>query len=109
MYVLATERALQKLQIYGFAEPIDVRVEGLPEGVIFECPRSEKDGETSKKVTLKISGSTTELFQGAIRIVAESTESKQVQPVTFTTADKSLVTEFWLTVPTPLAPVETSP
>jgi len=94
---------------HGFAEPIDVRVEGLPEGVIFECPRSEKDGETSKKVTLKISGSTTELFQGAIRIVAESTESKQVQPVTFTTADKSLVTEFWLTVPTPLAPVETSP
>lgn len=84
---------------HGFAEPIDVRVEGLPEGLTFECPRSEKDGETSKKVTLKISGSTPEPFQGAIRIVAESTESKQAQSATFTTADQSLVTEFWLTVP----------
>ena len=94
---------------HGFVEPIDVRVEGLPEGVTFECPRSEKDGETSKKVTLKISGSTAELFQGAIRIVAESTESKQAQAATFATADKSLVSEFWLTVPKPPAPAEASP
>ena len=94
---------------HGFAEPIDVRVDGLPEGVTFECPRSEKDGETSKKVTLKISGSTTELFQGAIRIVAESTESKRTQAATFATADQTLVTEFWLTVPTQPAPADANP
>lgn len=94
---------------HSFAEPIDVRVEGLPEGVTFECPRSEKDGETSKKVTLKISGSTTEPFQGAIRIVAESTESKRVQAATFATADQSPVAEFWLTIPKPPAPAEASP
>lgn len=88
---------------HGFVEPIDVRVEGLPEGVTFECPRSDKDGETSKKVTLKITGAAKELFQGEIRIVAESTESKRVQPATFTTADKSLATEFWLTVQAPAA------
>ena len=90
-------------------EPIDVRVEGLPEGVTFECPRSEKDGETSKKVTLKLSGSTTEPFQGVIRIVAESTESKRMQAATFATADQTLITDFWLTVPKPPAPVEASP
>ncbi len=94
---------------HGFVEPIDLRVEGLPEGVTFECPRSEKDGETSKKVTLKISGSTTELFQGAIRIVAESTESKRTQAATFATADQTLVTDFWLTVPKLPASAEASP
>ncbi len=88
---------------HGFVEPIDVRVEGLPEGVTFECPRSEKDGETSKKVTLKITGPAKELFQGEIRIVVESIESKRVQPVVFATADKSLINDFWLTVPTPAA------
>jgi hypothetical protein len=94
---------------HGFVEPIDVRVEGLPEGVTFECSRSEKDGETSKKVTLKISGATAEPFQGAIRIVTESTESKRVQAATFATADQSLVTEFWFTVPTQPVPAEASP
>ena len=84
---------------HGFAEPVDVRVAGLPDGVAFECPRSEKDGETAKSVTLKISGSATEAFQGPIRIVAESAETKHVQPVTFTTADNAQVAEYWLTVP----------
>lgn len=84
---------------HSFAEPVDVRVEGLPDGVTFECPRSEKEGETAKSVTLKISGSATHAFQGPIRIVAESTESKHVEPVTFTTADETHVAEYWLTVP----------
>jgi hypothetical protein len=84
---------------HGFAEPVDLRVEGLPEGVVLECPRSEKDGETSKAVTLKLSGSTTEPFQGPIRIVAESVESKRSQPVAFTAADNALITEYWLTAP----------
>ena len=84
---------------HGFSEPMDVRVEGLPDGMTFECPRSEKDGATSTSVILKISGSTTEPFQGPIRIVAESAESKDLQPVTFTTADETQVSEYWLTVP----------
>ena len=84
---------------HGFAEPVDVRVEGLPVGLAFECPRSEKDGETAKSVTLKITGTTTEAFQGPIRIVAEAAESKHLQPVTFTTADETQIAEYWLTVP----------
>jgi len=84
---------------HGFVEAVDVRVEGLPDGVAFECSRSEKDGATAKSVTLKISGSATEAFQGPIRILAESAESKIVQPVTFSTADETLIAEYWLTFP----------
>ncbi len=84
---------------HGFVEPIDVRIEGLPEGLAFECARSEKDGETSKKVTLKISGSTAEPFQGEIRILAESAETKRSKSVNFTTADETQIAEYWLTVP----------
>ncbi|MCA9011281.1 MAG: PPC domain-containing protein [Planctomycetaceae bacterium] len=84
---------------HGYSEPVDVRVEGLPEGLAFECPRSEKDGETSKAVTVKISGTATAAFQGPLRIVSESSESKQLQPVTFTTADGGSIAEYWLTAP----------
>lgn len=84
---------------HGFSEPLEIRVEGLPDGVTFECPRSEKDGETAKVVTLKISGQSAEAFQGPIRIVAESAESKHLQPVTFTTPDETQIAEYWLTVP----------
>jgi hypothetical protein len=83
---------------HGYSEPVDIRVEGLPDGVVFECPRSEKDGATSKAVTIKISGATTEAFQGPIRIVAESAEPKLSQPAIFTTADEASVAEYWLTV-----------
>ncbi|MDA1232055.1 MAG: hypothetical protein O2856_14875, partial [Planctomycetota bacterium] len=84
---------------HGFAEPIDVKIEGLPDGVTFECPRSEKDGDTSKTVTLKISGSTAEPFQGPVRIIAESAESKRSLAVVFTTADQAETGDYWLTVP----------
>ena len=84
---------------HGFAEPVDIRVEGLPAGVTFECLRSEKDGETAKSVILKISGTAAAAFQGPIRIVAESAESKHMQPVTFLTPDKTQIAEYWLTVP----------
>lgn len=84
---------------HGFAETVDLRVEGLPDGLTFECPRSEKDGESAKSVTLKITGTTVEAFQGPIRIVAEAADSKHLQPVTFTTADETQFAEYWLTVP----------
>ncbi len=86
---------------HGFTEPIDIRVEGLPEGVVFECPRSEKDGDSSKSIKLKISGTTAEFFQGPIRIVAQAMESERTLPVQFSTDDNSPVGEYWLTVPKP--------
>jgi len=91
---------------HGFAEPVDFRVEGLPEGITAECPRSEKDGDSAKAVTLKLSGTVTELFQGPIRISAESADSKLQQSVSARLGDRSTVTEFWLTIPATVAAPE---
>jgi hypothetical protein len=94
---------------HGFAEPVDFRVEGLPEGICAECPRSEKDGDSSKAVTLKLSGTVAELFQGPVRVIAESVDSKQQQPVSSSLADGSTVTELWLTIPATMpAPATTA-
>ena len=83
---------------HGFAEAIEFRLEGLPEGVTVECQRSEKDGESSKAVILKLTVSEPVASQGSIRITAESVESKLKQPATFETADGSLIREVWLNV-----------
>ena len=82
----------------GFAEAIDFRIEGLSEGVTVECPRSEKDGESSKAVILKLTVSEPVASQGPIRVTTETVDSKMQQPVTFETPNGSLIREFWLTV-----------
>ena len=82
----------------GFAEPLDFRVEGLPEGVTAECPRSEKDGESSKAITLKLSGLAKQSFQGVVRIVTESADTKLQRFGSLTTADRRVISELWLTV-----------
>ncbi len=88
----------------GFVEPIDFRVEGLPEGVTAECPRSEKDGDSSKAVTIKLSGVAKQTFQGAIKIVAESADSKLLRLGSLTTADRKPISELWLTAIAPEVP-----
>jgi len=88
----------------GFVEPIDFRVEGLPEGITAECPRSEKDGDSSKAVTMKLSGAAKQTFQGAIKIVAESADSKLLRLGSLTTADRKPISELWLTAIAPEAP-----
>lgn len=89
---------------HGFAEAVDFAVSGLPEGVTAECPRSEKDGDSSKAVTLKLSGTVKELFQGSIRIIGESVDSKQAQTISGSVADGSLVNELYLTIPVTVEP-----
>ena len=90
----------------GFVEPVDFRVEGLPEGITAECPRSEKDGDSSKAVTIKLSGVAKQTFQGMIKVVAESADSKQQRFGSLTTADRKPISELWLTAiaPEPPAP-----
>ena len=84
---------------HGFAEAVDFRFEGLPDGITAECPRSEKDGESSKAITLKVSGATKEAFQGPVKVVAESVDTKQRQSISFRTTDGITVDQVWLTVP----------
>ncbi len=88
----------------GFVEPIDFRVEGLPEGVTAECPRSEKDGDSSMAVTIKLSGVAKQTFQGTIKIVAESADSKLLRLGSLTTADRKPISALWLTAIAPEAP-----
>lgn len=56
----------------GFDEPIDVTIEGLPQGVTSATVVSEPKGDSSKKVTLKLERGKVESFSGPIRIVATS-------------------------------------
>jgi hypothetical protein len=99
---------------HGFSEPVDFRFEGLPEGITAECQRSEKDGDSSKAVTLKLSGTLPQGFQGVVKILGESVESKLVQPAAFAAADGTSIGELWLTIPAtapaePAAPAEPEP
>ncbi len=84
----------------GFAERIAVRIEGLPEGVACEPMHSEKDGNSAKEVTLKITrGEAAQAFSGPITIVCNPEESEQTltaaSPIQNSTATTSSI---WLTV-----------
>lgn len=83
----------------GFAEVLSFRVEGLPEGLSAECPVSAKDGDSSKAVTLRISGRVSQPWSGEFRIVAETDQSQRLLPVTWTAPDRTTKTSFWLTAP----------
>ncbi len=84
----------------GFTEKIAVTVEGLPEGVACELVHSEKEGDSAKSATLKITrGETVAAFSGTVTIVCTSEESKQTitaaSPIQNSTATTS---SLWLTV-----------
>ncbi|MFO1001818.1 MAG: PPC domain-containing protein [Planctomycetaceae bacterium] len=90
----------------GFAEAIDFRIEGLPEGLTAECPQSAKDGDSSKAVTIKVSGTARASFSGVIKIIAESADTKVRQPASLSLADRTVVSQLWLTAVAPEAPAE---
>jgi len=97
----------------GYAEVLDLRVEGLPEGITAECPQSGKDGETSKAVTVKLSGRPADpaAWSGRIRIFAtpaaaaapaaavEPMPAPVSFPVNWEASDGTVVPELWLTIP----------
>jgi hypothetical protein len=102
----------------GYAEVLDLRIEGLPEGITAECPQSGKDGESSKAVTLKLSGRPADpaAWSGPIRIFAtpaaaaapvppaavasEPAPAPPVSlPVNWEAPDGTVVPELWLTIP----------
>jgi hypothetical protein len=61
----------------GFAGVIDFQVEGLPEGIVAETARSEKEGDSAKTVTLKLTGAPAAGFSGPLRIRAVSPDGPQ--------------------------------
>jgi hypothetical protein len=90
----------------GFAEAIDFKIEGLPEGLTAEYPRSEKEGDSSRAVTIKVSGTAKASFSGAIKIIAESVDTKVQKPATLSLADRTVVSQLWLTAVAPEAPAD---
>lgn len=82
----------------GFAEPLTFRIDGLPDGVTAELPRSEKDGDSSKAVTLKLTSAQPVAWSGTLRVTATSTDSSRSHAVTWKAPDGSDLEEFWLTV-----------
>jgi hypothetical protein len=91
----------------GYAEPLDFRVEGLPEGVTAECPQSAKDGDSSKAITIKLNGRPAGLSQwaGPIQILAAPPAAANQAPlaapvpVEYSAPDGTLIRSFWLTIP----------
>jgi hypothetical protein len=90
------------LRSNGFAGEVEVRVEGLPEGVTATPARSLASGPSAKTVTLQLSGNAVS-FSGSVRLVGKAGPSDSEKAARFalptfgdTTAD------LWLTVlPTP--------
>jgi hypothetical protein len=97
----------------GYVEPLDFRVEGLPEGVAAECPQSAKDGDSSKAVTIKLSGRPAGFGQwaGPIQILAsppaaaDQAPAAAPVPVEYSAPDGTPIRSFWLTIP----PIQAAP
>jgi len=101
----------------GYSEVLDLRVEGLPEGITAECPQSAKDGDSSKTVTMKLSGRPADpaAWSGPIRILAApalpaadpAAAAAPVAPVSgpvspeanWEAPDGTRIATLWLTVP----------
>ena len=85
----------------GFSLPIDLSVEGLPEGLVVPDARSEPKGDSAAKVTLEIP---TGSFRGAIRIRGVAQDEKPPMARWTREASAALVGEdlsthsLWLTL-----------
>ena len=77
----------------GFALPLTIAVEGLPEGVTADAVVSEPSGDSSKTVKLVLKSTRTERWAGPIRIVGKADGDSQPQRAART---KSPVNEEWL-------------
>ena len=85
----------------GFLVPLDFRVEGLPEGLVSEPTRSEKDGDSAKAVTLKISGATAQGFHGPVKILAAPASGSMAPRAVTSAVPGTLIgtDRIWLTIP----------
>jgi hypothetical protein len=94
----------------GFEEEIEVRLEGLPEGLETAAVVSEGKGDSSKKVTLKIERGSAQSFAGPVTIAGTSSgDSKLTASAKIAVAGTSrLSNQLWLTIPAkPAAPEKT--
>ena len=81
----------------GFEGEIDIRVEGLPEGITASPAKSAAKGESAKSVKLAITGASP--FAGPIRIVGVSADPlRGAHLAEFSLAGGARSSDLWLTV-----------
>lgn len=83
----------------GHALPVTLAVAGLPDGVDCEPVQSEPQGDTAKKVVLKLSLAADELadgFQGVVQVVVPQQDVKATATLP---AGNGSTSDLWLTVP----------
>lgn len=83
----------------GFSEKLTITVTDLPEGVSVEPADSAKDGDTAKKVTLKLTRSAdAKGFSGPIRVVCRTESGTEQLAESAIPNSAEMTGEFWLTV-----------
>ena len=84
----------------GFAEEINIQVQGLPAGVTFEAVTSEPKGDRAKSVKLMLKSDGQSTFAGPIRISGRPSGSlwRERTATVELKAFQSALPELWLTV-----------
>lgn len=84
---------------HGYAESLQVTITGLPDGVTASTETSEKEGDSSKAVTLKLSSTRTEAYSGPVTISGSSADGAKLRDATSAVAGLTATTaHLWLTV-----------
>ncbi|MEZ6123482.1 MAG: PPC domain-containing protein [Planctomycetaceae bacterium] len=103
-FVLSTDKDLEIpvtiIRLRGFQNKITVTATGLPEGVTAAPVVSEKEGDSTKKVTLKITGTQKQpSWSGPIRIICQPESDLTPRTATLAVKDtRDRVNDLWLTV-----------
>ena len=83
----------------GFAEKIDFKIEGLPDGVECKAVVSEEKGDSQKSVTLKlIRKDDAAAFSGVVHVTGTGQSSRQHAAEAPIQNSVRLTSEVWLTV-----------
>ena len=79
----------------GYAQPVKLRVIGLPDSA--KCPEvvSEKDGKSAKEVILQVTASAP--FSGPVRVVGELDSDDKLQRIA-TAGPDAFISDMWLTI-----------
>jgi hypothetical protein len=103
-YVVSKDEALDIpitiARKHGFAERLTVSLERLPDGITADPVISEKDGDSSKAVTLKLRrDANAPAFSGAIQILCRVESTGDLEFATAATENSQETTpDIWLTV-----------
>ena len=102
-FVLPDEKPLEIpvtiARMNGFAEKIDFKIEGLPDGVECKAVVSEEKGDSQKSVTLKlIRKDDAAAFSGVVHVTGTGQSSRQHAAEAPIQNSVRLTSEVWLTV-----------